>query len=80
MKIILKKHLHKKKLKHQLIQRIKKKNTIIKWLDESIANCLEHKMFIIEHILICKIFNKTKIFSSTSKQEKLSKLKILTHI
>lgn len=74
------KHLHKKKIKHQLIQRIKKNDTIIKWLDKSIENCLEHKMLIIEHILICKIFNKTKIFSSTSKQAKLSKFKILTHI
>jgi hypothetical protein len=38
--------------------------------------CIEHEIYIIEHLLICKIFNKTKMFSTTSKLAKLSKLKI----
>ena len=73
-------YLHKKKIKFQLIERVKNNNTVKKWLDESIKNCLEHKIYIIEHLLICKIFNKTKMFSTTSKLEKLSKLKILNHV
>lgn len=75
-----KNYLHKKKIKFQLTERVKNNNTIKKWLDESITSCIEHKMFIIEQLLICKIYNKTKLFSTTSKLAKLSKLKILNHI
>jgi len=42
--------------------------------DESLTNCIEHKMYTIKHLLMCKIFNKTKLFSTTSKLAKLTKL------
>jgi len=37
-------------------------------------------MYIIEQLLICKIFNETKLFSTTSELAKISKLKILNYI
>lgn len=75
-----KNYFHKKRITFKLIEYIKENNTIIKWLDESMKNCIEHKMYIIEQLLICKLFNNTKNFSTTSKLAKLSKLKILNHI
>lgn len=73
-------YLNKKKIRFQIIKRVKNNKTVIKWLDGSMKTCIEHKMYIIEHLLICKIFNKTKMFSTTSKLAKLSKLKIINHI
>jgi len=73
-------YLNKKKIRFQLTELVKNNKTVIKWLDDSTKNCLEHKMYIIDQLLICKIFNKTKMFSTISKLAKLSKLKILNHI
>ena len=53
-------YLNKKKIRFQLTERVKNNKTVIKWLDESMKICIEHKMYIIEQLLICKIFNKTK--------------------
>lgn len=72
--------LHKKKVKLQLIELLKKNYLIKKWLDESNESCKKHKLFIIEKLLICKIFNKSKTFSTTSKLAKIAKLKILNRV
>jgi len=43
------------------------------------ADCVEHELYIIEQLLICKIFKKTKLYG-TSRLVKIEKLKILCHI
>lgn len=40
-----KNYCHKKNIKFQLLERIKNNNTIVKSIDESIENCIEHKMY-----------------------------------
>lgn len=71
----------KKKLRFKLMQKIKVDVLINQWLnDGNDCNCKEHKLFIIDHLLICKIFKKTQTISTTSQLAKVSKLKILNHI
>lgn len=60
-----KNYLHKKKRKYQLTECVKNNNTIKLWLDELLINCIEHKMYTVEQLLIYKIFNK--LFSTTPK-------------
>jgi len=57
------------------------KNDILinKWINE-FEFYIEHKLYIIDLLLICKIFKKTQSYSTTSKLAKISKLKILNHI
>ncbi len=63
------------------MQKIKVDVLINQWLnDGNDCNCKEHKLFIIDHLLICKIFKKTQTISTTSQLAKVSKLKILNHI
>jgi len=60
-------YINKKKIRFQLTDHVKNNKTVIKWLDKSMEICIEHKTYIIERLLICKIFDKTKMFSTTSK-------------
>lgn len=66
--------IKKKKNQISLILACKK---IIQWIDELTTNCIRHKFNIIEQYLMCKLFNKREILSTTST---FSKLKILNHI
>lgn len=48
---------YKKKLRFKLMQKIKVDVLINQWLNYgNDCNCKEHKLFIIDHLLICKIF------------------------
>jgi len=69
---------HKKKIRAKLTQKIKMDILVIQWLKDD--DCKEHKLFIIEKLLICKIFKKIKTISTTSQLAKISKFKILNHI
>lgn len=72
---------YKKKLSFKLMQKIKVDVLINQWLnDGNDSNCKEHKLFINDHLLICKILKKTQTISTTSQLAKVSKLKILNHI
>jgi hypothetical protein len=75
-----KKFQHKKKLKSNILTVLKKDELISNWIDEKNNMCADHYVFILEKLLICKIFRTTKIYSTTSHQIKLAKLKILSHI
>jgi hypothetical protein len=56
-------YFYKKKLRFKLMQKIKVNVLINQWLnDGNDFNCKEHKIFIIDHLLICKIFKKLKQF------------------
>lgn len=58
---------HKKKIKFKLTLKIKKDDLIRKWLlDNKFESCNEHKLYIIDLILICKIFQKTQLYTTTS--------------
>lgn len=69
---------HKKKIKFIIMTWIKKRDKIKNWLYEK-EECVEHRTFILEKLLTCKMFKKCKDFLVTG-QSKLAKLKILTHI
>lgn len=71
---------HKKKLRSQLLAILKNNELILNWIDENKNKCADHYVFILEKLLICKIFRNSKIFSTTTCQIKLVKLKILSHI
>lgn len=71
---------HKKKLRSTLLTVLKKNELISNWIDEKNNKCADHYVFILEKLLICKIFRTSKTFSTTSHQIKLAKLKILSHI
>lgn len=60
------------------INLLKKKQLVSNWLNED-DSCTEHKLFILENLFICKIFKKTKDYSISSTQSKLTKLKIPSH-
>jgi len=71
---------HQKKLKMKLINYFKEDQLISTWINENENACFEHYIFILEKLIICKIFKKAKHFSTTSHQAKIAKLKILNHI
>jgi len=53
---------------------------INKWIDDESITCKGHKIFILEKLLIFKMFKTAKSFSTTSTQTKIAKLKFLNHI
>lgn len=71
--------LYKRKIKYKLMNIFEKDYVIIKWIAEK-NTCREHRLQILEKLLICKIFKKAKTISTTSNQAKLAKLKILNHV
>ncbi|KAE9521917.1 hypothetical protein AGLY_017724 [Aphis glycines] len=71
---------YKKKLRSTLLTVLKKDELISNWIDEKNNKCADNYVFILEKLLICKIFRTSKTFSTTSHQIKLAKLKILSHI
>jgi len=70
---------HRKKIRNNLTNKIQSNEKIKAWVKIN-AECVEHKLYIIEQLLICKIFKKTKLYATTSKLAKIEKLKILSHI
>lgn len=70
---------HKKKIRYNLTNKIQCNEKIKAWV-ENTADCVEHKLYIIELLLICKIFKKIKLYATSSKLAKIAKLKILSHI
>ncbi|KAL4121023.1 hypothetical protein QTP88_013608 [Uroleucon formosanum] len=70
---------HKKKIRYNLMNKIQSNEKIKAWIEMN-ADCVEHKLYIKEHLLICNIFKKTKLYATTSKLAKIEKLKILSHI
>lgn len=70
---------HTKKLKSKFLTIYKTDQLISRWINAE-HPCAEHHIFILEKLLICKIFKKAKLFSTTSHQTKIAKLKILNHI
>lgn len=70
---------HTKKLKLKFLTIYKTDKLISRWINKE-HTCVEHHIFILEKLLICKIFKKAKLFSTTSHQSKIAKLKILNHI
>jgi len=71
---------HQKKIKVKIIKYLKEDQLISTWINENDNACYEHYIFILEKLIICKIFKKAKHFSTTSCQAKIAKLKILNHI
>lgn len=71
---------HQKKIKVKLIKYLKEDQLISTWINENDNACYEHYIFILEKLIICKIFKKAKHFSTTSCQVKIAKLKIFNHI
>jgi len=51
---------HKKKIRNNLTNKIQSNENIKAWVKIN-AECVEHKLYIIEQLLICKIFKKTKL-------------------
>ncbi|KAL4148879.1 hypothetical protein QTP88_003024 [Uroleucon formosanum] len=70
---------YKKKIRFKLTLKMKNHILINKWINE-FESCVEHKLYIIDLLLICKIFKKTHSYSTTSQLAKISKLKILNNI
>jgi len=70
---------HKKKIRFNLTNKIQCNEKIKAWV-ENTSDCVEHKLYIIELVLICKIFKKTKLYATSSKLAKIEKLKILNHV
>jgi hypothetical protein len=57
----------------------KRRNLIKHWLYNN-EECADHKLFILDKLLTCKIFKKCKDHSITIKQSKSMKLKILSRV
>jgi hypothetical protein len=61
------------------MQKIKVDGLINQWLnDGNDCNCKKHKLFIIDHLLICKIFKKNSnnfYYITTSKNIKIKNFK-----
>uniref|UniRef100_A0A2S2NPA0 Transposable element P transposase n=1 Tax=Schizaphis graminum TaxID=13262 RepID=A0A2S2NPA0_SCHGA len=70
---------HKKNIKKIFMTWFKRRNLIKHWLHEN-EECADHKLFILDKLLTCKIFKKCKDHSITTRQSKLTKLKILSHV
>lgn len=70
---------YKKKIRFKLTLKMKNDVLINKWINE-FESCVEHKLYIIDLLLICKIFKKTQLYSTTFQLAKINKLKILNHI
>lgn len=70
---------HRKKIRQNLTQRTQNCDIINTWININ-TNCVDHKLYIINLLLICKIFKKTQLYATTSKLAKIEKLKILSHV
>lgn len=70
---------HKKNIKFIIMKWFKRNNLIQHWLGEN-EECAEHKLFILDKLLTCKIFKKCQDHSIITRQSKLTKLKIVSHV